>query len=150
MTAREERAMRLALRKLYDRDPEAFVSVIGQCFPDGKFREYRLPPRDGKSRVDARTLTPLLADYRNANRLLGMTREAYLSRMARDGFHYGNRYFEGVWRSVEAIKSQLVKAERLYKTDPDFGADVDSWQETFAEERLGCLAWGEVTSESSP
>jgi hypothetical protein len=144
--AQEIRAVRLELRKLFDRYPKAFgavMSVLGVSVED---LDEVLPPRSS-NRVSRTDLAQLLGDYRNA-RDLGWGRLDYLRKAAEDGWHWGGvsvlegNYQSGIWNTPDAIEAQLKRAERLVKNDPAFAEDVDDWQYGLAYKCLGAVLWG--------
>src|SRR5688572_6839721 len=105
----ERRVVRLAFRKLLERYPEAFISVIRDITLNGEHWQKLLPPRDQK-RITPVTLAMLLADYRNAKKLK-YTREKFLARSAEEGCAWGGPYHGGTWENEETIKSHLTEAE---------------------------------------
>jgi hypothetical protein len=137
----ECRVVRLALRKLLDRYPDAFVSVMRDMISNDEHWQKLLPPRDDK-RITPTTLAMLLADYRNAKKLK-YTREEFLARSAEEGCAWGGPYHGGTWENEETIKSHLTEAEARAKKDIAFNADVDFYE--WAMESVGCgsMNWGQ-------
>jgi hypothetical protein len=145
-------AIKRGMRRLYNSDPSAFEEVMEKLLKSGRLWRGQLPPMEtvrGKPKqVNDGTLAALLADYRN--RPSGVSREKFLGRLAAEGCQYGNAYFTGKWRDADTILTHLKAAERKVKSDAVFAGDVEFWQEVFAEENIGSVAWGESTGLNSP
>jgi hypothetical protein len=101
---RDRRAVRLALRRLYDNYPEALSSVMDDVIRNGKNWLKMLPPRSAK-RVGRDTYAALLADYRNA-RELGWSRLDFFRRHAEEGCSWGGVYHGGTWGTEAVIREQ--------------------------------------------
>jgi hypothetical protein len=143
--AEEIRTVRLELRKLLDKYPQAFAVVMNQM-ASGEDWDQLLPPRSSE-RVAKEDLAQLLADYRNA-RDLGWSRLDYFKKVAEDRWPWGGRsclyggYHSGIWNTPDAVEAQLKKAERLVKKDEGFAQDVDYWQHCMRLKYLGAVLWG--------
>jgi len=103
------RKVRLELRKLRDRYPEAFSSIIDHIVVCGGDYKSLLPPLT-KVRISKEDLAQLLGDYRNAHHL-GWGRLEYFEKVAEDGWLWGGvdvlqgNYHSGIWRTPDAVEA---------------------------------------------
>jgi hypothetical protein len=143
---REIRQVRLELRKLLDRFPEAFAAVLEMLVASRGNWTLLLPPR-ASARVPRINLVHLLADYRNAQDL-GWTRLDFFNKRAEMPLPWGDfnplegNYHSGLWSTPDAVEAQLKNAERRVKTDKEFANEVASWQDRMAKAFIGSMTWG--------
>lgn len=139
--------IRADLRRLYESSPVAFKAVMQELINAGDRWMEKLPPIEmGKNfrprQVNDTTLALLLADYRNAQTWRSeISRDDFLERVAEEGGIYGNRYFVGTWETGWAVRRHLKAAEAKAKTDREFAAKVDWYQEALADLGAGSLSW---------
>jgi hypothetical protein len=125
--------MGVALRKLLEKDGDAFASWVANLQRGGERWRDRLPPleRNGHkiSKLSRKFLAMRLADYRRRPKERGkqIKRNVYLDRVAarkslnisRGPYHYS----EFILTRSKA-QSALEAAEKLMKADPSFEAEV--------------------------
>lgn len=136
--------MKRDMRRLYDRSPKAFTSVMNELMAAGEQWLKHLPPMETGAgtkpiEVDKNALALLLADYRN--RPKGWTKERFLERLASEGASFGTAYVRGRWENADTIAHHLKKAMRLAKQEEAFADKVQFYQEAFADLRIGSIAW---------
>ena len=133
----DRRAVKIELRKLYDRYPKAFEDsvrslqtyfVFCQTFglSEEKWREVILPPADlvrGKPTIPEWIFAMLLTQYRV--RPPGETREDFIERMVKDGLTFNGAYTATEWTNSSTVAAHLKAAEKMEKDKPDFAAGVE-------------------------
>lgn len=120
MNEQKLREMRREFARLIQEDKESFDICIRQY---GEHGETAFPPlpSSGRPKVPDESLAMLLADYKCRR----STKEEFLASEAEKAVTTADRYYGFIWENEETLRSQLVKAQKMYKTNEAFANKVD-------------------------